>query len=105
MSAIDLNTIQWTRRTPALWTGRRADAPAGTIEGGARFTYVDVDGGAHRGYRSLAAAQTAAAGEVEPTTCGPDAQRSRLHPMLFAAATGVLVIDAVLLGGVWLLSL
>jgi hypothetical protein len=105
MDAIDLEAIEWTRRTPDLWTGRRSDAPVGTIERGARFTFVGVDGDPHRGYRSLAEAQSAAAGAVDPATCGPDAARLRLHPVLFAATTVILLVDGLLLGGAWLLAL
>ena len=104
MDVLDTETIEWTRRTSDLWTGRRLGAPIGTIERGTRFTYVDVDGEPHRGYRSLADAQRAAAGPVTRTTCGPDAGRRRVHPLLFATATAAVVIDGLLLGGAWFLT-
>jgi hypothetical protein len=104
MSVLEFETIQWTRRTRDLWTGRRSGAPVGTIERGARFTYVDLDGEPHRGYRSLADAQEAAAGPVTRSTCGPDAGRRRVHPVLFAAATGAVVTDLLLLAGAWMLT-
>ena len=98
-------TIQWTRRSSTLWTGRRDDVPVGTIERGARYTFVDVAGGAHRGYRTLADAQIAATGPITPHCCGPDADRRLAHPLLLAAATTMAVVDAVLLGGALLLTL
>jgi len=104
MDVLDNETIEWTRRTSGLWTGRRHDAPIGTIERGSRFTYVDVDGEPHRGYRSLADAQRAAAGPVTHTTCGPDAGRRRPHPLLFAVTTGAVVTDLLVLGGAWFLN-
>jgi hypothetical protein len=105
MSTIESETIEWTRRTSELWTGRRSDSPAGTIERGARFTYVDLDGQPHRGYRSLADAQRAAAGPVTRSTCGPDAGRRRVYPVLFVATTAAVVTDLLLLGSAWFLSL
>lgn len=103
MSTIDAGTIEWTRRSSALWTGRRSDVPAGTIERGSRFTYVDLDGVPHQGYRSLADAQRAAAGPVTGSTCGPDAGRRRMHPLLFAVTTGAVATDLLLLAGAWVL--
>ena len=105
MSTIEAEPIEWTRRTRALWTGRRFDAPADTIERGTRFTYVDLDGEPHRGYRSLADAQRAAAGPISHSTCGPDARRRRVAPIVFAAASVAIVIDLILLGSAWFLTL
>lgn len=105
MSAV-AGTITWTQQSRDLWTGRRDDAPVGTIERGARFTYVDATGDAHRGYRTLIDAQTAATGPIDITTCGPDAGRRRLvHPILFVAATAMLAVDAALVGAAMLLTL
>jgi hypothetical protein len=52
--------ITWTRQQAFLWTGRRGGAPVGTIEQGATFTYIDIGGSEHRGFRSLHDAQAAA---------------------------------------------
>jgi hypothetical protein len=104
MDVVEAETIEWTRRTNDLWTGRRADRPAGTIERGSRFTYVDLDGLPHRGYRSLADAQRAAAGAVTGSTCGPDARRRRGHPLVIAAATGAVMTDLLVLAGAWVLT-
>jgi hypothetical protein len=105
MGVAATGTIQWTQQSRHLWTGRCDDAPIGTIERGARFTYVDTTGDAHRGYRTLLDAQSAATGPIDIRTCGPDAHRRRVHPLLFAAATAMVVVDAALLGGAALLGL
>ena len=105
MSVVAAGTIQWTQQSRNLWTGRRDDAPVGTIERGSRFTFVDATGDAHRGYRTLFDAQTAATGPIDITTCGPDARRRRANPLLFAAATTMLVVDAALVGGALLFAL
>jgi hypothetical protein len=97
-------TITWTQQSRNLWTGRRDDAPVGTIERGSRFTYVDATGDAHRGYRTLVDAQTAATGPIDITTCGPDARRRRVSPVL-VAATAMLAVDAALVGGAMLFAL
>jgi hypothetical protein len=52
--------ISWTAQHRYLWTGRRDGMPAGTIEHGAHFTYIDVAGAQYHGFRTLAAAQEAA---------------------------------------------
>ena len=52
--------IEWTPQHRFLWTGRRAGMPAGTIEHGAHFTYIDISGSEHHGFSTLQAAQTAA---------------------------------------------
>lgn len=98
------SSVQWTRRGHDLWTGRRADAPVGTIERGARFTFIDASGHMHRGYRTLVDAQSAAAEPVGSTACGPDAGRRAVPPLLFATATAALVVDAVLVTGAMLLG-
>jgi hypothetical protein len=98
------DTIEWTRRTRDLWTGRRAGAPVGTIERGARYTYVDVDGQPHGRYRSLDDAQVAATRPASRAACGTDPRPRLVHPALFVATSAALVIDGVLLGGAWLLS-
>lgn len=115
MSVIDVHTIEvgnsdaggieWTRRTRDLWTGRRSGGPAGTIERGTRFTYVDLDGEPHRGYRSLADAQRAAAGPVTTSTCGPDVRRRGVPSVLIAVTTGAVLMDLSLLGTAWFLTL
>jgi hypothetical protein len=104
MSAVELGTIEWTRQRPDLWTGRRSDAPVGTIEHGARFTYVDVHGAVHRGYRTLDEAQTAATEPLPPQDTGPAASGWSTHPLLMIAVPAVLAIDAVMLGGALLLN-
>lgn len=53
-------SIVWTRRHPFLWTGRRDDMPIGTIERGARFTFIDAHGAEHHGFKTLEGAQAAA---------------------------------------------
>ena len=60
--------IIWTRQRRGLWTGRRDGAPAGTIEEGSRYAFVDLDGASHGRYRTLADAQTAAG---EPAAAAP----------------------------------
>jgi hypothetical protein len=105
MSSIEVDAVSWTRRAPDLWTGRRADVPAGTIERGARFTYVDLDGEPHRGYRTLVDAQKAATAPSARPLREPGAVRRALSPMLFGAATVLLLIDGVLLGGAVLLGI
>lgn len=52
--------IVWTRQHRFLWTGRLEGMPAGTIEQGAHFTYVDVTGAQYHGFRTLDEAQDAA---------------------------------------------
>jgi hypothetical protein len=104
MDTIGMDTIEWTRRTRDLWTGRRCDGPAGTIEGGTRFTYVDLEGRPHGGYRSLADAQRAATGPLTTSTCGPDVRRHRSHPVLVASSSGTVATGLVLLGTAWLLT-
>jgi hypothetical protein len=52
--------IVWTRQHRFLWTGRRDGMPAGTIEQGAHFTYVDVTSAQYHGFRTLHEAQNAA---------------------------------------------
>jgi hypothetical protein len=76
----------------------------GTIEHGARFTYIDVQGAAHRGYRTLDDAQSAASAPLPPHDSGPAGPRWSVHPVLLIAVPAVLVIDAVLLGGAMLLT-
>jgi hypothetical protein len=56
----DRRPIVWTSQHRFLWTGRRDGMPAGTIEHGARFTYIDVTGSEYHGFRSLGEAQDAA---------------------------------------------
>ena len=104
MSAVDPETIQWTRQRRDLWTGRLSGAPVGTIEHGARFTYVDLQGGAHRGFRTLVDAQTAATDPQAAVDSGPGATRWAAHPLLLIAVPVVLIVDAVLLGGALLLG-
>ena len=53
-------SIVWTRQHPFLWTGRYDSMPAGTIERGLRYTFIDVHGAEYHGFRSLEAAQAAA---------------------------------------------
>jgi hypothetical protein len=103
VSAVELGTIEWTRQRPDLWTGRRRGAPVGTIEHGARFTYVDVHGAAYRGYRTLVDAQTAATDPQSASDSGPAFPRWSVHPLLLIAVPAVLIVDAVLLGGATLL--
>jgi hypothetical protein len=102
MSAAVAGSTQWTRRTDDLWTGRLRDAPAGTIERGRRFTYIDVAGGAHPGYRTLDAAQRAA---DQPLAAADDrdGRGGAWFPTLLTTVSGVLAIDAVLIGGAMLL--
>ena len=57
----DESLIAWTEQHRYLWTGRREDMPIGTIEHGAHFTFIDVRGAQHHGFRTLEAAQAAAA--------------------------------------------
>ena len=52
--------IVWTRQHRFLWTGRRNGMPAGTIEQGAHYTYVDISNSQYHGFRSLQEAQNAA---------------------------------------------
>lgn len=52
--------IEWTQQHPYLWTGRAEGLPAGTIERGRRFTYINAHGAEHHGFASLTAAQHAA---------------------------------------------
>ena len=104
MSTATTDTVEWVHRSHHLWTGRRADAPVGTIERGARFTFIDAGGHMHRGYRTLVDAQSAAAEPIDRSACGPDADRRTVPPLLFLAASAALVVDAVLVGGALLLS-
>lgn len=53
-------TISWTAQHRYLWTGRRDGMPAGTIEHGLHFTYIDVTGAEYHGFRTLEQAQEAA---------------------------------------------
>jgi len=103
MSTTESEPIEWTRRTDDLWTGRRSDAPVGTIERGSRYTWVDLDGQPHRGYRSLAEAQDAA---TRPESgCGPRPRGLRAHPLLVALVAGAVGVDLLVLGGMWLVRL
>jgi hypothetical protein len=61
--------IVWTRQHPFLWTGRRGGMPVGTIERGIRYTFIDAEGMEHHGFRTLEAAQDAAA-ELLPEPAG-----------------------------------
>jgi len=56
----DSDVIVWTCQHRYLWTGRRNNMPAGTIEHGAHFTYIDITGSQHHGFRTLQEAQEAA---------------------------------------------
>lgn len=51
--------IMWRELRRGLWVGRAGDTHAGIIEQGRRFTVTDADGNVHRGFTTLAAAQTA----------------------------------------------
>lgn len=53
-------SIVWTQQHRFLWTGRIDGRPAGTIERGARFSFIDVLGAEHHGFRTLEGAQDAA---------------------------------------------
>jgi hypothetical protein len=53
-------SIAWTQQHRYLWTGRRDGMPAGTIEHGAHFTFIDVVGAQYHGFRTLQEAQEAA---------------------------------------------
>lgn len=78
--------IVWTRQRRGLWTGRRDGAPAGTIEEGTRYAFVDLEGTAHGRFRTLADAQTAAtAPDAEQDG---DAPRERGIGVLLLAAAG-----------------
>jgi hypothetical protein len=103
MSTTAVEPIEWTQRTRDLWTGRRSDAPAGTIERGTRFTYVDLDGEPHSGYRSLAEAQEAAS--HPGSVCGSRGRGLRVHPLVVALIAGAAAADLVVLGGMWLVRL
>ena len=48
--------VVWRPLGPALWVGRSAAGPAGTIERGRRFVLTDADGVRRGAYRSLEAA-------------------------------------------------
>ena len=103
MSTIGAEPIEWTQRTHDLWTGRRSDAPVGTIERGTRFTYVDLDGEPHRGYRSLAEAQDAA---THPDAVhGSGARGLRVHPLLVVMVGGAVAADLLVLAAMWLVRL
>lgn len=56
---IDRTPTVWTQQSKYLWTGRRSGYPAGVIEQGRRFTYIDTEGCSTR-CRTLADAQVAA---------------------------------------------
>ena len=53
--------IVWTQQHRFFWTGRSDGRPVGIIERGARFTFTDAAGSEHHGFRTLEAAQAAAA--------------------------------------------
>jgi hypothetical protein len=57
-------SIVWTQQHRYLWTGRIDGMPAGTIERGSRFTFIDAQGAEHHGFLSLEAAQDAAESSV-----------------------------------------
>lgn len=51
----------WVQQHPSLWTGRREGRPIATIERGWRYTLIDNEGEVRGAFRTLAAAQNAAA--------------------------------------------
>ncbi|WP_375388582.1 hypothetical protein [uncultured Amnibacterium sp.] len=75
---------EWVQQQTRLWAGRVDGRPVGTIERGRRYTYVDVDGVARSGHRTLSAAQAAWRGSLP-------APVARVWPMVraFLASAGV----------------
>lgn len=84
--------IEWTRQRRGLWTGRRDGAPAGTIEEGARYAFVDLDGTAHGRYRTLSDAQTAATTPSTATDGGASARGRWAGLLLLAGAAFALLL-------------
>lgn len=82
--------IVWRRLDPNLWVGRRGDRHIGSIEHSHGYVFIDADGGASAGHRTLVAAQATGAGEAY---CAVGAERHRFvvpGPALVA----VLVLSA-----------
>lgn len=95
--------VQWRRLDQRLWVGRSGQRHLGTIELGSRYVYVDVEGVAHRGCRTLHEAQDVATGPialVRSTAASPTTS-----PKQVVVQVALLVVAGMVLSGlIWLIG-
>ena len=87
--------IGWRRLSPRLWAGRRDERPAGTIEQGSSFVFVDLQGDRHTGYRTLEDAKDAATGPIRLPLVNTSPSRARQRARLLLAVVVVVAVLAV----------